>query len=81
MIIYNVLLKGVEKSISFCKAFADFSEAQKWIEEDATKRKLLCKSSSGYANGDQNTIGNYSDYRFEDEDGNTFYYVTYTQQV
>jgi hypothetical protein len=84
MIVYNVLFKGVEKNsyrINYAKCFATFEEACNYAQEDANNKNLTIKSSMGFLHGDENTVGSLTDYRCEDEQENSYYYVIYVQEI
>jgi hypothetical protein len=85
MIIYNILFKGVEKNYSsdnYALAHKDYKEACDYVEESMIKKGLIGKSTSGFImGGDENTPGSLTDYRCEDTDGNSYYYVIYVQEV
>jgi hypothetical protein len=74
MIVYNVLFKGVEiKMTPFCKVFLTSEEAEKWIDSVCNAQEW--RKCSSYAS---DII---SDWRVEDKDGNTYYFVTYKQEL
>ena len=71
MEIFNVLYKGVEKNITpFCLAFLKEEDARSWIESVCDVKSFSIKSTFGWS--DDNT---WDDYRVEDKDDNTFYFV------
>ena len=77
MEIYNVLLKGVEVRIPpICKAFRTEAQADAYIQDECIKRDLTIRSTYGWDEG--STL---NDYRAEDIDGNTFYFVIYRQLI
>ena len=82
MIVYNVLFKGVEiKPTPFCKVFNNIEDAYSFCLASAKKQELKIMSTSGFISGDEDTVGSCTDYRCEDKDGNTYYYVIYVQQL
>lgn len=75
--IYNVLYKGVEVEVNpFCLAFLKEEEARKWIESTCEVKGYNIKSCLGW-----NEEGTMDDYRLEDKDGNTFYFVIFKQKL
>lgn len=77
MEIINVLFKGVELRITpKCIAFYNEENARVFIEKHADDRDLEIKSSMGW--NEDNTI---DDYRAEDAQGNSYYYVLYRQVI
>ena len=75
--IYNVLFKGVEINVSpFCLAFLKEEEARDWIESTCEVRGYIIKSTLGW-NDDMNL----DDYRVEDVNGNSYYFVIYKQKL
>ena len=76
MIIYNVLFKGVEKRITpICVAFATEEEARDYIETRIeASEELTLKSTLGWSN-------NIDDYRLEDKEENSYYFVIYRQEM
>jgi len=75
--IYNVLYKGVEVPVNpFCLAFLKEEQAREWIESVCDVKSYSIKSSFGW--NDSRTM---DDYRVEDKDGNTFYFVIYRQKL
>lgn len=77
MKIYNILFKGVEIKVSpFCKAFRTFHDAETWVNMQCEKAGLTIKSTMGW--NEDETI---NDFRCEDTNGNTFYFVVYGQQI
>jgi hypothetical protein len=77
MEIINVLFKGVELQVTpGCKAFYNEDTAREFILKNAQEKNLQIKSSMGW--NDDNTI---DDYRAEDAQGNSYYYVLYRQTI
>ena len=75
--IYNVLYKGVEVQVNpFCLAFLKEEEARQWIESTCEFNGYIIKSTFGGSEDDT-----WDDYRVEDKDGNTFYFVIYKQKL
>jgi len=80
--VYNVLFKGVEiKPTPFCKVFSSIESAYSFCEASAKKQELKIMSTSGFISGDEKTVGSFTDYRCEDEKGNSYYYVIYVQKL
>ena len=84
LIIYNVLVKAVEKCSSYNpypRAFSNIEDATEYIFTSAEKMGLEIKSSL-FLNEEENWDGEiFGDYRLEDEDGNSYYFVIYYQTV
>lgn len=77
MEVYNVLYKGVEINVTpFCLAFLREEEARSWIEQTCETKNFTIKSTLGW--NDAQTI---DDYRVEDKDGNSYYFVIFKQQL
>ena len=77
MKIINVLFKGVEiKTHTWCKAFSTEDKARNFIENYCEREGLKIRSLLGW--NEEKTM---DDYRVEDEDGNTFYFVLYRQEL
>jgi hypothetical protein len=77
MEIINVLFKGVELKVTpGCKVFLNEDTAREFILKNAKERNLQIKSSMGW--NEDNTI---DDYRAEDAQGNSYYYVLYRQTI
>jgi len=77
MIIFNVLIKGVEvKNINYCEAFRTEEEVDKFVEKVCSLRNWNIKSRMGW--NDDNDI---DDRRVEDSNGNTYYFVIYRQTI
>jgi hypothetical protein len=77
MEIINVLFKGVEIRVTpGCTAFYNEDTAREFIEKNVEERGLEIKSSMGW--NEDNTI---DDYRAEDAQGNSYYYVLYRQVI
>jgi hypothetical protein len=77
MEIINVLFKGVELRVTpFCKPFHNEDKAREFILQNAEERGLTIMSSMGW--NDNETI---DDYRAEDAQGNSYYYVLYRQEI
>lgn len=77
MEVFNVLYKGNEIRVNpFCKAFLKEEDARKWIVKSCGKMSLTIKSSLGW--NDDNSM---DDYRVEDKDGNSYYFVIYKQLI
>ena len=75
--IYNVLYKGVEKNVTpFCLAFLREEEAREWIKSTCEVKGYIIKSRFGW-NDDMDL----DDYRVEDKDGNSYYFVIYKQKL
>lgn len=75
--IYNVLYKGVEVQVNpFCLAFLKEEEARQWIENSCDINSYSIKSCLGW--NEEKTM---DDYRVEDKDGNTFYFVIFKQKL
>jgi hypothetical protein len=75
--IFNVLYKGVEKQITpFCLAFLKEEDARSWIESTCKTKSYSIKSTMGW---NQNMTTD--DYRVEDKDGNSYYFVIYRQKL
>ena len=75
--IYNVLYKGVEKNVTpFCLAFLREEEAIEWIESTCDVKSYTIKSTLGW-----NDDMTFNDYRVEDKDGNSYYFVIYKQKL
>ena len=88
MDIYNVLFKSVETNHSpFAKAFKTKEEAINYVEETCDKHGFEMKSTmeqmySGWdAEEEEAFVPTWFDNRVEDKDGNSFYFVTYTQTI
>lgn len=84
MIVYNVLFKRVEINEgyqNYAKVFATIEEAYNYAEEGAKKKGLIIKSTSGFLSGDEHTPGSITDYRMEDDKGNSYYFVIYVQEI
>lgn len=82
MIVYNVLFKGVEVNPGvFAKVFATIEEAYAYAEEGAKRIGLTIMSESGFFGGDEFTDGSITDFRMEDDEGNSYYYVIYVQEM
>jgi hypothetical protein len=80
MKVFNVMFKGEEvKTIPFAKVFATKEESEAYINEKCKKHGLTIKSSLDSGDGDEPLI--WSDYRTEDKDGNTYFFVTYYQEI
>ena len=95
--IYNVLYKGdagnKKWTVPGVITFSTFQKADKWCEEQIAKREdITCKSSFGVwdsdikeYDADGNIIhikeGSITDYRCEDEDEDTIWYVIYAKQI
>ena len=76
MIIYNLLFKSIEKHHTpFCQSFSTFAKAEAWMEKDCKWRRggLKCYST------DTSITGHCTDFRCEDEEGNSYYYVIFTE--
>lgn len=75
--VFNVLYKGVEKNITpYCLAFLKEEDARSWIESVCEIKNFSIKSTLGW--NDDMTM---DDYRVEDKEGNTYYFVIYKQQI
>jgi hypothetical protein len=75
--IFNVLVKGVEiVTTPFCQAFSKEESAREWVNKVCEYNSWTIKSSLGW--NDDNT---FDDYRVEDKDGNSFYFVIYRQWI
>jgi hypothetical protein len=75
--IYNVLYKGVEIKVNpFCLAFLTEEEARSWIESTCDVKSYSIKSCLGW--NDEKTM---DDYRVEDKDGNSYYFVIFKQKL
>ncbi len=75
--IFNVLYRGVEKKVTpFCLAFLKEEEAREWIESTCEVKSYSIKSTFGWS--DDNT---WDDYRVEDVDGNSYYFIIYRQRL
>ena len=75
--VYNVLYKGVERNVTpFCLAFLREEEARDWIEQTCETKNLTIKSRLGW--DDSETV---DDYRVEDDEGNSYYFVIFKQQI
>ena len=83
MLIYNVLFKGVEITNStFAIAFATLKEAYAFAKNNAEKRNLTIKSELGFGEEQGEFIkDSLTDYRCEDKDGNSYYYIIYVQEL
>ena len=78
-IIYNVLVKGIEKRIiPTCKAFGNEDAARKWIEKEIERWGWDLKSRAGWY---EDAEGDFDDYRCEDDEGNSYYFVIYKQEI
>lgn len=82
MLLYNVLFKGVEIKVNpypqICKTFGLACE---YAERTAEKYGLEIKSESGFFRGDEFTVDSFTDYRCEDQKGNSYYFVIYVQEI
>jgi len=77
MEVFNVLYKGVEINVTpFCLAFLREEEAHDWIEQACETKNLTIKSSLGW-----DESGTVDDYRVEDREGNSYYFVIFKQQL
>ena len=77
MIIYNVLLKAVEKAHRFnpsCNAFRTEEEAMAHIKKNSYIHRLKICSSMEHEDGSV-------DFRFEDADEDSYYYVIFKQEL
>lgn len=75
--IYNVLFKGVEVKVEpFCIAFSTEEKARHWIKSFCDANAISIKSSMGW--NDDKTM---DDYRVEDKDGNSYYFVIVKQKL
>jgi hypothetical protein len=75
--IYNVLYKGVEVQVDpFCLAFLTEEEARIWILSTCEVKSYSIKSCLGW--NDDMTM---DDYRVEDKDGNSYYFVIFRQKL
>jgi hypothetical protein len=75
--VFNVLYKGVEKGVTpFCLAFLKEEDARSWIESTCEVKSYSIKSTMGW-NENMTT----DDYRVEDVEGNSYYFVIYRQQI
>lgn len=75
--IYNVLYKGLEIKVNpFCLAFLKEEEARNWIESTCEVKGYNIKSTLGW--NDDMTM---DDYRVEDKDGNSYYFVIFKQKL
>jgi hypothetical protein len=75
--VFNVLYKGVEKGVTpFCLAFLKEEDARSWIESTCEVKSYSIKSTMGW--NENMTI---DDYRVEDVEGNSYYFVIYRQQI
>ena len=75
--IYNVLYKGVEVQVNpFCLAFLKEEEAREWIKNSCDINSYSIKSSLGW--NEEETM---DDYRVEDKDGNSYYFVIFKQKL
>jgi hypothetical protein len=75
--IYNVLYKGVQINVTpFCLAFLTEEEAIEWIESTCEVKGYTIKSTFGWYED-----LNFNDYRVEDVDGNSYYFVIYKQKL
>lgn len=81
MVIYNVLFKHVEKHVvPYCKAFKDLEKAKHYIYEtieNCTWLKSMSTMDSEYFP----ELGSFTDVRCEDDEGNTYYFVIYVQNL
>ncbi len=74
MIVYNVLIKGVERKFCpFCKVFSTKKQAEEYIDK-------VCESQD-WRKCSSIESEDLSDWRVEDKDGNTYYLVTYKQEL
>ena len=77
MEIFNVLVKSVEVKLNpTCKAFLKEKDASKWCEDICEKMSWTIKSGLGW-----NDDLTFDDYRVEDKNGNTYYFVIYRQRL
>jgi len=77
MEVFNVLYKGVEINVTpFCLAFLREEEARDWIEQTCETKNFTIKSKLGW--NDSETV---DDYRVEDSEGNSYYFVIFKQQI
>jgi hypothetical protein len=77
MQVFNVLFKGVQiKHTTWAKAFREEQTARAFIEDYCSERDLTIMSSMGW--NSENTM---DDYRAEDRQGNTYYFVIYRQTI
>ena len=72
--IFNVLFKSVEKySTPFCRAFSTMEKAENFIEECCEKSNFTIKSNLH--------VEDLKDYRVEDKEGNSYYFVIFFQEI
>ena len=77
MRIYNVFFKGGELKITpFCNAFRTLQSAEKYCKSEAKKKGLTVISSD--CDDEQKY---FIDYRAEDKQGNSYYFVIYFQTI
>ncbi len=77
MEIFNVLYKGVELNVTpFCLAFLKEEDAREWIKQTCEFKCFSMKSTLGW-----NESMTTDDYRVEDKDGNSYYFVIYKQKL
>jgi len=89
IIVWNVLFKGVEKNPSsrnWARAFGSYQEAEEYMGKWAKSRNLKVCSEMGWTKGEdweahQYTVGAMNDWRMEDDDGNSYYFVIHVQEV
>jgi len=90
IIVWNVLFKGVEKNPSsrnWARAFGSYQEAEdymgKWSEREGLKPcSTMGWLKTGYEGvTHQYTVGAMNDWRMEDDDGNSYYFVIHVQEV
>jgi hypothetical protein len=75
--VFNVLYKGNEIKVNpFCKVFLKEEDARKWIEDTCDKMSFKMKSSLNW-----NEEMSMDDYRVEDEQGNSYYFVIFRQSI
>ena len=93
--VFNVLFKGVEdKNTTFCKAFRTIESSNKWIAEKSEAMGLTIKSTSEevppleynedtemFERDEMNFIPSFYDFRCENKEGNSFYFVIFRQTI
>lgn len=78
IIVFNVLFKGVEIKINpQCQAFATYEQAEEWVYEQCRRGGFHPKSEMGI--DEDNFV--YNDFRVEDDEGNSYYFVVFKQKI
>ena len=90
VIVWTVLFKGVENnpgSRNWARAFGSYQEAEdymgKWAKEEGLKTcSTMGWDKRGYGGAvNEYTVGAMNDWRMEDDDGNSYYFVIHVQEL